>query len=914
MTDVLIDARRGAGSSLEILYGTVTWKPTLTHSRGTSIVLPAPTTYDLVDGQVVATNVQPSPDPVGGQVEWAYEVTFKDRHSKSYSFLVGVPDSTSQVNFIDLPRYFETKPPLFGQGPQGVPGESATVAVGTVAGGTEASVTNSGTNTDAVLDFVLPQGPQGPAGDGVNFQYSGTEPKVFSDGPDTYPAGVTEGLYLVTDAGWPTFGESGGFVKVITHRHNAYPAASFQIIAKYKRNSKPLVRQALTDTTWGEVKEQANTDTATDLANGLMSSADKSKLDGMTPSANSKAFSAQPSAYPVGFHTIQVDTTGEWPVATSAQVVTFKTSAGDANTTQWIYPVEGTAPQFRVADATGVWGALQEMATRSYVDSKATGINVKAFGAVGDGVALDSPAIYAAFEAATTLGLPLDIPKGTYLMNGFLEIPSGSEIRMSPGCVLDFSGSGATYHFAVRGVLGEPLTTGTFTKGERVLAIPSSGLVANDWIRINSDDEYDPSSTSTTLGELVQVLSVSDTEVTLASPLRDSYSTNVRIYPVTPVKDVVISGGTIKGNFTPNTNKTGIYMSLVVNGEINGTKTEGIDRSHISIIDCVNVWTRDTKHIWANHDNQAYGVSFADCTRNSGTTRGWFSDVRHALSTNNSSLNGGIVRDITFSYSTVQYTSLALAGGSGGDALDTHTAAEDIKILFNDVMGSSLQGINFECTSGTIQGNIVRNTQSTGISVHNESGRVGKIRVIDNEVEFAGSGGISVRAGSRGGVTTRYESIVVTGNSVSDVTGVGIRVGFATTAYERGAVVANNTVTRSTGVGLNCTLIDGLASSGNTLINCLDGGILYDRIIYGSLGPDVVRQISGVEGTPYIAIDCISVTRSSLRPGAIRASGEGNRGVRIASTCEDMAVLGTSHIFAGVKVENLGGSTVIVSN
>lgn len=113
MTDIFISARRGAGAPAEILYGTVTFKPTLAHSRSTSIVLPAPTTFDLVDGEVVATNVQPTPTPVAGQIEWAYEVTFKDRHSKTYSFLVGVPDSASRVNFTALPRYAESKSPLF---------------------------------------------------------------------------------------------------------------------------------------------------------------------------------------------------------------------------------------------------------------------------------------------------------------------------------------------------------------------------------------------------------------------------------------------------------------------------------------------------------------------------------------------------------------------------------------------------------------------------------------------------------------------------------------------------------------------------------------------------------------------------------------------------------------------------------
>jgi len=131
------------------------------------MVLPAPSTWDIVNGEVLATNVQPTPEPVDGVLEWGYEVTVKDRHGKSYSFLVGVPDSTTDVEFVSLPRYFETKPPLFGQGPKGDAGEAATVTVGTVTKGTEANVTNSGTSNDAILDFVLPKGDKGERGDGV---------------------------------------------------------------------------------------------------------------------------------------------------------------------------------------------------------------------------------------------------------------------------------------------------------------------------------------------------------------------------------------------------------------------------------------------------------------------------------------------------------------------------------------------------------------------------------------------------------------------------------------------------------------------------------------------------------------------------------------------------------------------------
>ena len=53
---------------------------------------------------------------------------------------------------------------------QGPPGAAATVTVGTVTTGepgTDAIVTNSGTESAAVLDFTIPRGETGPAGAGV---------------------------------------------------------------------------------------------------------------------------------------------------------------------------------------------------------------------------------------------------------------------------------------------------------------------------------------------------------------------------------------------------------------------------------------------------------------------------------------------------------------------------------------------------------------------------------------------------------------------------------------------------------------------------------------------------------------------------------------------------------------------------
>lgn len=97
------------------------------------------------------------------------------------------PEAIAQA----VEAYLEANPPA--QGTPGPPGQAATIAIGAVVtaeAGTEASVTNSGTPTAAVLNFVLPQGPTGPKGETGPIGPTGPEGPVGPQGA-TGPQGET---------------------------------------------------------------------------------------------------------------------------------------------------------------------------------------------------------------------------------------------------------------------------------------------------------------------------------------------------------------------------------------------------------------------------------------------------------------------------------------------------------------------------------------------------------------------------------------------------------------------------------------------------------------------------------------------------------------------------------------------------
>ena len=95
--------------------------------------------------------------------------------------------------------------------PQGLPGENATIEIGEVTSGSTPSVTNVGTDTHAILDIVVPEGPKGQAGtaatvevgevrEGDSFNVINTGSKTNAVFDFTFPSSANSNNVQLDDA------------------------------------------------------------------------------------------------------------------------------------------------------------------------------------------------------------------------------------------------------------------------------------------------------------------------------------------------------------------------------------------------------------------------------------------------------------------------------------------------------------------------------------------------------------------------------------------------------------------------------------------------------------------------------------------------------------------------------------------
>lgn len=551
----------------------------------------------------------------------------------------------------------------------------------------------------------------------------------------------------------------------------------------------------------------------------------------------------------------------------------------------------------------------------------ASGINVRDVGATGDGTTNDAAAIQSAIDQATTGGMSgiVTVPNGTYRLLSALTLRSNLRLNMAPGATLDFSGAptNTVCLIAVGTESTTTLLTANATKSATSITVTSAaGIIAGSLIRVASDTIFDTQSTNSKIGELVRVQAVSGTTITLATPLEDTYTTAAAgaVSVVTPLRRLMIEGGRILGG-GEGSGHTGLQVTLgddirITETVFDRTVVTGIvfrDTIHAHVTDCL------FETFW--HNTSAYGVSVTNACQDSLVADCHFRDVRHAFSTNNSSFSRGIPRRITFARNTVNDSAGPDAGGTGtGDAVDTHTAAEQIFFLDNIIHGASGSGINFEAASGAIRGNQISypgQVSGDGIHVHSEGDRSGDITISDNTIRNAKGTAINVLQGIRGTVAT-YRGVTISDNDIYDPGVYGINVSTPVALKNQRVTVRDNRIENPPNIfgAIRLEDVTGGIVSGNVINNAGGVGIRIQDATDIVVTDNYVTFVSG-SGSAGIYLNA---TTTGAVAGCLinnnRVTGPSptnSTGLQITNNAVDCTV-GNANDFRGSTTEQIIGT------
>jgi|GEM_PF-1204319 len=237
--------------------------------------------------------------------------------------------------------------------------------------------------------------------------------------------------------------------------------------------------------------------------------------------------------------------------------------------------------------------AWQSAGYPGVIPSPATIVNVRDYGAVGNGVTDDHPAVVAAIAALGGEAGVVYFPAGTYRMNNNINLPAGTVLRgersSTAGLLFETLGH-SIYVGASQSGAYQPLVSGYTIFSSEIEVTDGGQFQAGDYaeIREENDPAWQASEWATyAVGQVVRITDVQGNMLTLETPLRLTFRPDLfpEIRRVDPITDVGVENIRIErllmGTPEQRDGLCGIYFSYAANCWVRGVESYNTFGGHV---------------------------------------------------------------------------------------------------------------------------------------------------------------------------------------------------------------------------------------------------------------------------------------------------------------------------------------------
>ncbi len=517
-------------------------------------------------------------------------------------------------------------------------------------------------------------------------------------------------------------------------------------------------------------------------------------------------------------------------------------------------------------------------------------IDVRAYGAVGDGTTNDRTAIQAAVTAATARGgATVYFPKtsGDYRVDSSISVGSNTRLLFEPGARINFTQAPAAAKlFTVHGTLGSSttLTADAAVEAVTVTVADTTAFAVNDLVVVTSSATF----AGFPVGEYHYVKSKTPTTLTLQDGLFDGYLTadTARIYKINAARNVVFENATIVGRGT-GFSQYGIELIYADTVAIKGLNSQDMEDRTLQILASVNVLIDGATIVRSNQDGLGYGVAIA-ASQWLRITNSYFADDRHAVSSGGSLAYFGPTRFLTVTNNQIY--------GAIDAGLDAHHATEYLNYSGNTITNASgnanADGIIVQGAHAVLNDNVIRGAFRHGIAIQPFNNRPGTFTIAGNMIHSPGGTGIAVSAPAAGPIA----NLSIAGNTI---TGPGAH-GILVQTYEAGAV------------------IDQFSITGNAIASAGQSGIYISAelasMANGTITGNTVRN-SAEQNIYLVALNAQTLDSISLSGNALANGNFGIRGVTVGTgVISNVTAIGNTYSGAGTKIALPAGNAIIHTN